>query len=67
MRPQRKRQTDDVEQPEDALSPDTPVDEQTGVDARKDPGKLKENRDKLGVNEEHKTEEMQKGHRGTFP
>jgi hypothetical protein len=29
--------------------------------------KLKENRENLGVNEEHKTPAMEKGHRGTFP
>lgn len=37
-------------------------------DARdNDPEKLKQNRDHLRVNEEHKTPEMDKGHRGTFP
>lgn len=36
-------------------------------DARDDPAKLKQNREHLRVNEEHKTPEMDKGHRGTFP
>lgn len=36
-------------------------------DARHDPKKQKENRDNLGVDDEHKTPEMEKGHRGTFP
>jgi hypothetical protein len=32
-----------------------------------DPGKLKENRDRLGVDSDHKTPDMKKGDRGTFP
>jgi hypothetical protein len=36
-------------------------------DARRDPGKLRENQERLGVGPEHKTEAMKKGHRGTFP
>lgn len=32
-----------------------------------DPNKLRENRDELGVDEEHKSEDMQRGGRGTFP
>ncbi|MBV8030085.1 MAG: hypothetical protein JO035_01100 [Betaproteobacteria bacterium] len=31
------------------------------------PEKLKENQRRLGVGEDHKTPEMKKGHRGTFP
>lgn len=38
-----------------------------GLDARESPEKLKENRGKLRVDDEHKTPEMQKDHRGTFP
>jgi hypothetical protein len=30
-------------------------------------GERKENRERLGVNEEHKTEKMQKEKRGTYP
>lgn len=41
--------------------------ENTGQDARKDPAKLKQNREKLGVDENDKTETMRKKHRGTFP
>ena len=41
--------------------------EQAALDARKDPEKRKENRRKLGVDEEHETPEMKEGHRGTFP
>ena len=37
------------------------------ADARRDPGKLKENQERLGVDPEHKTAEMRKGRRGTFP
>ena len=37
-------------------------------DARdEDPEKLQQNRDHLRVNEDHKTPEMEKGRRGTFP
>jgi hypothetical protein len=37
------------------------------TDARHDPGKLRENQQRLGVGPEHRTEAMKKGHRGTFP
>jgi len=36
-------------------------------DAREDPGQQQRNREELGVGEDHKTEDMQKGGRGTFP
>ncbi|MBS1189774.1 MAG: hypothetical protein H6R10_1566 [Rhodocyclaceae bacterium] len=36
-------------------------------DAREGADKLKQNRDHLGVDDEHKTPGMKKGHRGTFP
>ena len=36
-------------------------------DAREDDGKLAENQKDLGVGSDHKTEEMEEGHRGTFP
>ena len=36
-------------------------------DARDDEGKLHRNQKELGVGEDHKTEEMEKGSRGTFP
>jgi hypothetical protein len=36
-------------------------------DAREDDRKLAENQQDLGVGEDHKTEEMEEGHRGTFP
>ncbi|HJW27267.1 MAG TPA: hypothetical protein VJ576_20420 [Rhodocyclaceae bacterium] len=36
-------------------------------DARDDPEKLKQNREHLNVDDKHKTPEMEKGHRGTFP
>lgn len=35
--------------------------------AEGDAGKLKQNREQLDVNDEHKTPSMEKGHRGTFP
>jgi hypothetical protein len=39
----------------------------TAGDARNDERRLKKNREHLGVGEDHKTPEMKKGHRGTFP
>jgi hypothetical protein len=36
-------------------------------DAREDAGKLKENRQDLGIADDHKTEDMEREHRGTFP
>jgi len=36
-------------------------------DARHDREEQKRNRDRLRVDDEHKTPEMEKGHRGTFP
>jgi hypothetical protein len=36
-------------------------------DARDDEEKMKRNRERLNVNERHKTPDMEKGHRGTFP
>lgn len=62
MKPGKHRSNDDeAEQPN--VAPQTP----TGDDARKDPEKLKENRDKLGVGEDHQTPDMKKHRRGTFP
>ena len=36
-------------------------------DAREDEGKLTENQRELGVGDDHKTDDMERGHRGTFP
>jgi hypothetical protein len=41
----------------DAVKPDGELDDK----------KLKRNQERLGVDEEHKTPEMRKEHRGTFP
>lgn len=41
--------------------------EAQGSDARDDPEKQKENRERLGVDEDHHTPDMKSGHRGTFP
>jgi len=44
--------------------------DQTGKhedDARVDPGKQRKNREKMGVNDEHKTDDMEEGGRGSFP
>lgn len=37
------------------------------ADARGKPGKLQENRRRLGVAPDHKTRSMKKGRRGTYP
>lgn len=36
-------------------------------DARGDAAKQQQNREHLGVDEDHETPDMKKGHRGTFP
>jgi hypothetical protein len=47
-----------------------PPSPQTGKnpqDAREDDRQLAENQGDLGVGDDHKTEDMEEGHRGTFP
>lgn len=39
----------------------------SGGDARRDPERQKENQRRLRVGTDHKTPEMKKGNRGTFP
>lgn len=39
----------------------------SGTDARGQPEKQRDNQKRLRVGEDHKTPEMKKGHRGTFP
>jgi hypothetical protein len=39
----------------------------SGGDARREPEKQRENQKRLGVGPDHKTPEMKKGSRGTFP
>lgn len=41
--------------------------EPNGNDARKQPQTQPRNREQMGVNDEHKTDTMEQGHRGTFP
>ncbi len=36
-------------------------------DAREDPSRQQKNREELGVSEDHRTQDMKKGRRGTFP
>jgi hypothetical protein len=36
-------------------------------DGRKDPEQIKRNQEHLGVGKDHKTPDMKKNHRGTFP
>lgn len=55
--------------PKNPKAPDLPP-QKTGSlegDARGDNGQLAENQQELGVGEDHKTEEMEEGGRGTFP
>ena len=49
-----------------SIKPTNPS-EITPRDARDDPEKQRENQADLGVTPEHKTEDMEKGKRGTFP
>jgi hypothetical protein len=39
----------------------------SGGDARREPERQKENQKRLGVGPDHRTPEMKKGNRGTFP
>lgn len=43
------------------------VNDPNGDDARKQPEKQQQNREHMGVNDEHKTDTMEQGRRGTFP
>lgn len=50
--------------------PDEPPAPKTGKhegDAREDEKQLTENQRELGVGDDHKTEDMEEGERGTFP
>lgn len=67
---QKPTSADDEKDRTDAARPNpapAPTDIPPAGDAREDEEKLRQNREHLGVNEEHKTPEMEKGHRGTFP
>lgn len=59
----------DPPQPQDpqARSSRTARGTRSGADARGQPEKQKENQRRLRVDSEHRTPEMKKGHRGTFP
>lgn len=61
---------DDEKDQTDPLRPNpapAPTAKPAAGDARGNEEKLKQNREHLGVNEEHMTDDMKKGHRGTFP
>ena len=51
----------------DAALADPARKDQSNADARRNPDQLKANQERLGVGPDHKTPEMKKGHRGTFP
>lgn len=53
-----------TKQPTPTPAPQTGTNEH---DAREDEGKLEKNRNDLGVADDHKTEDMEQGKRGTFP
>lgn len=53
----------DDDLPDPAKRPSAPP----AGDARDDPQKQRQNREHLGVDEDHATPDMKKGHRGTFP
>jgi hypothetical protein len=51
-------------------TPAEPPEAKTGKnpkDARENDARLTENQRDLGVGQDHKTEDMEEGHRGTFP
>jgi hypothetical protein len=69
MKPESKNPSpgdDEIEDPLAVPAP-APTDKPAAGDARDDAEKLKQNREHLDVNEEHKTPDMEEGHRGTFP
>lgn len=59
----------DMPGPDEPEQPPPPIKAKAraGGDARKNPDKQKENRQKLGVDEDHLTPDMKKHHRGTYP
>ena len=52
---------------QDVPPPPTAQPRKNPKDARDDEQQLHENQQDLGVGDDHKTEEMEEGHRGTFP
>ena len=52
---------------QDAPQAPTPQTGKNPKDAREDDAKLAENQKELGVGDDHKTDEMEDGQRGTFP
>ena len=52
---------------QDIQPPPTPQTGKNPRDVRENDAKLAENQNDLGVREDHKTEDMEGGHRGTFP
>jgi hypothetical protein len=54
-------------QDKEARSSKTARGTRSGGNARRDPERQKENQKRLRVGADHKTPEMKKGNRGTFP
>lgn len=54
-------------QDREARSSKTARGARSGADARSQPEKQKENQRRLRVDADHRTPEMKKGHRGSFP
>lgn len=69
MRDGRSADYPNIERQESQLQDTLPNEPDTldGEDARNDEEALKRNRERLGVDEEHKTPEMQEQGRGTYP
>ena len=53
-------------EPEPFIPTENPV-AKNPRDAQEEKEKMKQNRKKLGVEEDHKTKDMEKSNRGTFP
>lgn len=63
----RKLYTADDKEQIEQYGGDELASEPNGRNARRQPRDLPQNREQLGVDAEHKTPDMRKGHRGTFP
>jgi hypothetical protein len=51
----------------DAQPRPVPETSEDRADAREKPEQLRKNREDLGVEDDHKTKDMEQGNRGTFP
>ena len=63
----RKLYTTDDKKQIQQYGGDELMQEPNGANARQHPEQLSDNRAQLGVDDQHKTREMHRRHRGTFP